>query len=88
MSLADLHSVHINPALEPTLAVFNLHIIPAHLPLPHQTILSKRPVLQSICAPPLARLILPLVPKLHSDLRGIELSVQAPLLSQDDRGTM
>ncbi len=72
MPLADLDGIDIDPALEPALPFVDSHVVPAHLPLAHQAILGKRPVLQPVGAPPLACLILPFVPKLDSDLRSCQ----------------
>lgn len=47
----------------------NLDIIPTHLPLPHLSILSKRPIFEAVAALPLHPVvcILELVPKLNGD---------------------
>jgi hypothetical protein len=70
MLLLDINSIDINPILEPALLGLNLYIIPAHLPLPHPAILSKRPVFQAITTFPLHSIvfILVLIPELDSDL--------------------
>ena len=70
MPLSNLHTIHIHALLEPPLPFPNLHIIPAHHPLPHPPIRIERPVLQPIAPFPLHPItrILILVPKLHGDL--------------------
>lgn len=70
MFLADIHGIHINFVLVPSLRVRNLDIVPAHLPLSHKPVLCKGPVFQAIRPPPLPRIIMPLVPKLYCDLQS------------------
>lgn len=84
MLLTDLNRVDINPVLEPPRALLDPHIIPAHLPLPHQPVLGKRPVLQPIRPPPLARPVPPLIPELDRDLSppvsgSVPYLIQAPV---------
>lgn len=68
MLLPNLDLIHVHPVGKPSLPLPNPHIIPTHLPLPHQPPLIIRPVLQPIRPPPLPLLIKPLVPKLHRNL--------------------
>ncbi len=68
MPLPNLHLFHIDPLNKPPLPLPNPHIIPAHLPLAHQPVRRKRPVLQPVGPPPLPVAVLPLVPELHRDL--------------------
>lgn len=89
MFLTNVNSIHIHAVLKPPLLIRYLHIIPTHLTLPHQTVIRKSPVLETlevisavhpnsnvrshspICPPPLAILIMPLIPKLNSNLPRI-----------------
>lgn len=66
--LGDIDSVNINPILEPSLLLKDLHVVSRHLPLSHQSIFSKRPVLEPVRSPPLATFINPLIPELNGDL--------------------
>lgn len=68
MLLPNLHLINLDPVRKPPRPLLNLHIIPTHLPLPHQPPLIESPVLQPIRPPPLSLLIKPLVPKLHRNL--------------------
>ena len=68
MPLADIDRIHIHPVPEPARLMVNLHIVAAHLPLPHQPGLGKRPILKAVRAPPLAGFVVPFVPELHRDL--------------------
>lgn len=70
--LADLDRIHVDAVLEPALLVGDLDVVPAHLPLPHQAVVGKRPVLEPVGPPPLARLVVPLVPELDGDLESHE----------------
>jgi hypothetical protein len=76
MPLTDVNRVNINPVLEPSLVVLNLDIVAAHLALPHQPVRCKRPVLEPVCPPPLAGLVVPFVPKLHRDLAEDAMSIK------------
>lgn len=70
MLLANGHLVHIYSLGEPPLTLGQLDIVTTHLPLPHSSILRKRPVLEAIAALPLHTIfcILVLIPKLDRDL--------------------
>lgn len=70
MLLRNLHRINIHPILIPPLLLTNLNIIPTHHPLPHNTILIERPILEPIAALPLHPImgILILVPELNGDL--------------------
>lgn len=68
MLFRDVHLIDVDAVFKPPLIIRNLQIITAHLSLPHQSILRKRPVFKTVRPPPLARLIVPLVPKLHGNL--------------------
>lgn len=92
MPLRYFDAIHVDTILVPSLLLGNLDVVSTHLALPHQAIFGKRPVLESVGAPPLARLIVPLVPKLHGDLvvgEGEQLLAQAislllvPLLGEE-----
>ncbi|PPJ51943.1 hypothetical protein CBER1_09686 [Cercospora berteroae] len=67
MLLPNLHRINIDPLLGPPLLLLNFNIIPTHLPLPHDPLIIKRPILQAIAPLPLHPiiLILILIPKLH-----------------------
>jgi hypothetical protein len=62
--------IHVDAVLEPPLSLSNVHIVAAHLPLPHPPVWGKGPVFQPVGAVPLAGFVMPLVPKLHGDLYG------------------
>ena len=68
MLLRNFNCIHIDSVREPSLLVRDLDIVPAHLALPHQPIICKGPILKAVSSPPLARLVVPFIPKLHSDL--------------------
>lgn len=67
--LADIHSVHIHAVLEPPLLLADLDVVCAVLPLPHQAVVRKGPVLKAVRPPPLAGLVVPLIPELDSNLQ-------------------
>jgi hypothetical protein len=68
MLLADIDCIHIDTFLVPARLIVDTHVVGAHLPLPHQSVLCKRPVLEAVRPPPLAGRIVPLVPELDCDL--------------------
>lgn len=68
MFFADFYRVHIDAVPEPALPLRYPNIISAHLALPHESVVGKRPVLQSIRPVPLTLGIMPLIPELHRDL--------------------
>ena len=74
MLLRDIDSIDIDSILEPALFGRDLNIVPAHLPLPHSTILCKSPILQAITTLPLHSVmaVLVLIPELDSDLVVLE----------------
>jgi hypothetical protein len=70
MLLTDSHLVHIHTLYEPSLALLKLHVIAAHMPLPHSPILSECPILKPVTSLPLQTvlLILILIPELDRNL--------------------
>jgi len=74
MLLRDIDNIDIDSILEPALFGRDLNIVPAHLPLPHPTILCKRPVLEAITTLPLHFImaVLVLIPELDSDFVVLE----------------
>lgn len=66
--LTDVDRVHVHAILEPARPLVDGHVVAAHLPLPHETVLGKRPVLEAVRPPPLAGRVVPFVPELHRDL--------------------
>jgi hypothetical protein len=66
--LVDGHSVDVHAALEPPLLIRDLDIIAAHLPLAHEAVFGKGPVLKTVGPPPLAGLVVPFVPELDCNL--------------------
>lgn len=71
MPLAYVDRVHVDAVLEPTLPVGDLDVVAAHLPLAHQAVVGKGPVLQAVRPPPLPFLVVPLVPELDGDLKAV-----------------
>lgn len=65
---AYVNRLQVDAVLEPPLGLSNVHIVAAHLPLPHPPVWGKGPVFQPVGAVPLAGFVMPLVPKLHGDL--------------------
>jgi hypothetical protein len=65
---SNLHCVDVNVTLEPSLLIRNLDVIAAHLPLLHEAVLIKSPVLEAVAAPPLVIIIMELIPELDSNL--------------------
>lgn len=69
MSLGNLHRVHINSILEPTLSLADLDVVTTHLSLAHLAVLGKGPVFETITPHPLSGLdVFELIPELHRDL--------------------
>jgi hypothetical protein len=68
MFWTDRDFVDINTILEPSFRLRYLHIIPAHLPLPHPAIVLKSPIFKTVTSMPLSSLIMPLVPELDCNL--------------------
>jgi len=66
--LTDINSIDIHAVLEPPLLDRDADVVPAHLSLPHQPVVGESPVLQAVGPPPLAVLVVPLVPELNCDL--------------------
>ena len=84
MRFGNLHRVHVDALLEPSLGLADLDVITAHLSLAHLAILGKSPVFETITSRPLASLgVLELVPELHSNLvitKGEQLLAKAIFL--------
>lgn len=68
MLFFDGNRVDVNSILKPSFLVRYLDVVAAHLPLAHESVLGKRPVLQAVRPPPLAALVVPLVPELDRNL--------------------
>lgn len=88
MLLPDLDSIDIHPVAKPPLLLGDSDIISTHLALSHESIVRKRPVLQPIGSPPLALVVIPLVPELDRDLdgTGAPLLVHVPRKSDSNPG--
>lgn len=69
MLRSNVHSVDIHAILEPTLLLVDLDVVSTHLPLLHQSILVKGPILESIASPPLTIIVMKFIPKLDSNLK-------------------
>jgi len=69
MRFGNLHGIHINALLEPSLGLANLDVVTAHLSLAHLAIFGKSPVFESVTSHPLACIgVLELIPELHGNL--------------------
>lgn len=89
MPLRDVDRVDVDAVLEPTLRVRDSDVVAAHLPLPHQSVLCKRPVLEPVRAPPLACVVVPLVPELDGDLWAVSFDNQwSSCAERDARGSV
>lgn len=68
MLRTNLHCVDVNVTLEPSLLIRNFDVVAAHLPLLHEAILVKRPVLKAVAAPPLVIVVVEFIPELDGNL--------------------
>lgn len=68
MLWSNINSVDIYTILKPSLLLSDLNIITTHVPLLHQAIFIKSPVLKSVASPPLTIVIMKFIPKLYSNL--------------------
>jgi hypothetical protein len=69
MRFGNLHRVHVNALLEPSLVLTDFNVVTTHLSLAHLAIFGKSPIFETITSDPLARLgMLELIPELNGDL--------------------
>jgi hypothetical protein len=69
MRFGNLHRVHVDALLEPSLGLADLDVVTTHLSLAHLAIFGKSPVFETITSHPLACLgVLEFVPELHGNL--------------------